>query len=67
MHILFILSDSSNVRLVDGPGPWNGRLEIKSNGVWGSVCWDSWNQSNTNVVCETLGFRYVFMSVLLEH
>ena len=51
-------TDVSTVRLVDGSGPWDGRLEIKSNGVWGSVCWDNWDPSITDVVCSTLGFQY---------
>ncbi|KAL4216375.1 Deleted in malignant brain tumors 1 protein-like [Mactra antiquata] len=51
-------ADSSNVRLVDGPGPWSGRLELKSNGVWGSVCYKSWNASLATTVCETLRFLY---------
>lgn len=48
--------DKSELRLVDGPGPWKGRLEIKSNGVWGSVCYDYWNDTYTDIVCRNLRF-----------
>ena len=51
--------DKSNVRLIGGPGPWLGRLEIKSNNVWGSICHDYWDTSNTIKACETMGFKNV--------
>ncbi|KAH3792351.1 hypothetical protein DPMN_145845 [Dreissena polymorpha] len=54
----------SGVRLVDGPGPWNVRLEVRSNGGWGSVCYDSWKPANANVVCETLRYSLVNASVM---
>ncbi|MYD93785.1 MAG: hypothetical protein F4Y02_08845, partial [Chloroflexi bacterium] len=31
------------LRLADGPGPWEGRLEIYLHGRWGTVCDDRWN------------------------
>ncbi|XP_060602718.1 deleted in malignant brain tumors 1 protein-like [Ruditapes philippinarum] len=48
--------DMANIRLVDGQGPWNGRLEMKNNGVWGSVCYDFWNDTLTDLVCHSLRF-----------
>ncbi|XP_053388149.1 deleted in malignant brain tumors 1 protein-like [Mercenaria mercenaria] len=48
--------DMAEIRLVDGPGPWRGRLEINKNGVWGSVCYDFWNDTYTDLVCHNLRF-----------
>ncbi|XP_060602750.1 deleted in malignant brain tumors 1 protein-like [Ruditapes philippinarum] len=52
-------ADRTNVRLVDGEGPWRGRLEILTNHTWGSVCYDFWNKTNALKACETLGFKYL--------
>lgn len=50
---------SSNIRLV---GPSNlkgiGFVEVYHNGVWGSVCDDSWGTLDARVVCRMLCFNY---------
>ncbi|XP_060910023.1 macrophage receptor MARCO-like [Labrus mixtus] len=46
-----------NVRLV--PGPNRGRLEVKHNGVWGTVCDDNFDATDGKVVCRMLGFKTV--------
>ncbi|XP_076603853.1 uncharacterized protein marco [Chaetodon auriga] len=44
-----------NVRLV--PGRSRGRVEVKHNGVWGTVCDDSFDTVDGKVICKMLGFR----------
>lgn len=48
-----------NIRLVDGPSPLNGRLQIFHLDKWRSVCTNSrnWTISDLEVVCRDLGLQ----------
>ena len=46
-----------DVRLVGGPNQKEGRLEVKHNGQWGTVCNDGFTENAAKVVCRMLGRR----------
>jgi len=43
------------LRLVGGDTAREGRLEIRHNGVWGTVCDDSFSDVDARVACRQLG------------
>ena len=44
------------LRLVDGPGPWDGRLEIWFNNTWMPVCLSRYRYESI-IVCRQLGYE----------
>ena len=59
----YILFAAHRIRLVDGPNPRTGRVEVYTNsaggldnGRWGAICSSSWNIRNARVVCRQLGY-----------
>ncbi|XP_022598125.1 scavenger receptor cysteine-rich type 1 protein M130-like [Seriola dumerili] len=49
------LTCSDSVRLVNGTSQCSGRLEVKSNQWWSSVCEVDFDQQDAEVVCRELG------------
>ncbi|KAG8506313.1 Scavenger receptor class A member 5, partial [Galemys pyrenaicus] len=49
--------EALRIRLVNGSGPHEGRVEVYHDRRWGTVCDDGWDKKDGDVACRTLGFR----------
>ncbi|NXO62805.1 SCAR5 protein, partial [Phainopepla nitens] len=54
--ILLFSPAEGSIRLVNGSGAHEGRLEIFHERRWGSVCDDGWDSRDGDVACRMLGF-----------
>ena len=61
-HSLYFIS----VRLSDGSGPHEGRVEILHAGEWGTVCNDQFDDVDAITVCWQLGYQRGSAMVDLE-
>ena len=50
---------NGDVRLVGGANELEGRVEICYNKMWGSVCHQSWQINDANIICKQLHFQPV--------
>ena len=44
------------MRLVNGGSSLEGRLEVCLNGVWGTICDQSWDDTDAGVACSQMGY-----------
>ncbi|KAJ8982219.1 hypothetical protein NQ317_013521 [Molorchus minor] len=45
------------MRLVNGSSKFEGRIEIKHHGIWGTICDDDFNEDAAKVTCKYFGFK----------
>ena len=54
-----------DIRLVNGTGSYEGRVEICLSGVWKTVCDYSWNNPDARVACAQL--HYLPQGIVHSH
>jgi hypothetical protein len=56
----------TGIRLPGGSGTYEGRVEVKVDGVWGTICHNSFDMSDARVLCRMMGLSYVLIYIHLH-
>ena len=51
-----VICTEGTIRLVDGEGSHEGRVELCINNTWSTICDNEWGVEEAVVVCNQLGF-----------
>ena len=54
---------NGHLRLAGGKSVYEGRVEICSNGVWGTIWTSGWDSLDAKVVCKELGLYQTYSSM----
>uniref|UniRef100_A0A8C8UAS3 CD163 antigen n=1 Tax=Peromyscus maniculatus bairdii TaxID=230844 RepID=A0A8C8UAS3_PERMB len=55
LSVVIVEGADLSLRVTDGVSKCSGRLEVKFQGEWGTVCDDDWDSQDASVVCKQLG------------
>lgn len=55
------------MRLVDGTGPHEGRVEFCTQCTWTTVCGVAWDHREAGVVCAQLGYQREGIGIRCYH
>ncbi len=64
--LLYIDCIEGALRLVDGSSHNEGRVEVCSNGRWGTVCGDGWTEREAALVCSRLGYPTLSKAMVVQ-
>ena len=67
IHCIQIALDEkaeADIRLIGGKDATQGRIEVGLDGVWGTVCHESWDIHDAEVVCRQLGYSGAMAATL---